>query len=482
MAANDTTREHEITPLLYEINARHWVARLGTPLPRIPDAELDRLAALGITHLWLMGVWPTGPRSRTEALDDPSLREAYGLALPGWTEGDVLGSPFAVADFHVADFLGGDAGLAILRGRLAARGIRLVLDFVPNHTGLDHPWLRAHPERFVGGATPEHGKDPHFPGWTDTAQLDYRAAATRAAMTDVLRSIAAMCDGVRCDMAMLVLSDVFERTWAHVPLAPALARATGEFWSDAIGAVRGAHPDFMFLAEAYWGLEDRLVELGFTYAYDKLLYDLVVHDHAWDVQPHLLGLGERVAGRAHFLENHDEPRVAGALELALHHAALCLILGLPGMRFLHDGQLTGARRFARVQLARCVDELVDPAIHVMSTRVLRAFAASSVGRGTASLLAPRRAWDDNPTAQCFTVVQWQRPGEDGFDLVVVNLASHRAQCRVVPTIAGLAGGAWQLADRLGAEHWTRAGDELASTGLFLDLPARGAQLFAFSRG
>jgi hypothetical protein len=162
------------------------------------EVELAALAEKGFTHLWLMGVWPTGPKSRAQALEHADLRREYGNALPGWTEADVLGSPYAVAALEVSPLLGGDAALVRLRKRLAAFGIRLVLDFVPNHLGLDHAWVRTHPEYFVGQTHPfpdsfpvetaagrrflAHGKDPYFPGWTDTVQLDYRRPETREAM------------------------------------------------------------------------------------------------------------------------------------------------------------------------------------------------------------------------------------------------------------------------------------------------------------
>ena len=84
--------------------------------------------------------------------------------------------------------------------------------------------------------------------------------------------------------------------------------------------------------------------LGFDYTYDKALYDSLVARDAAGARRHLLGMSaEAVAGSAHFLENHDEPRIASILSLAEHRAAALLILGLPGMRFLHDGQLSGAR-------------------------------------------------------------------------------------------------------------------------------------------
>ncbi|HWO25004.1 MAG TPA: alpha-amylase family glycosyl hydrolase [Kofleriaceae bacterium] len=487
-------------PLLYEVHARQWLAELGArTLDAASEDTLDELARRGVTYLWLMGVWSIGPRARAQAATHAGLRADYGAALPGWTDADIRGSPYAIADYQVAADLGGEAALAALRARLHRRGIGVLLDFVPNHTGLDHGWLAAHPARYVsaarafpdsfpsGGRFVAHGKDPYFPGWTDTAQLEYRRGETRAAMRDQLASVAERCDGVRCDMAMLALSDVFARTWQHVPVEPdgdgaASEGSFGEFWSDAIAHVRRTHGTFTFLAEAYWGLEGRLCELGFDYAYDKQLYDLLVHDRPWDVQPHLLGLGPHTARRAHFLENHDEPRAAAAVAPDLHRAAALLTLGLPGMRFLHHGQLIGARRFARIQLGRRAEEPRDAAIAALYDPLLAALGASLVGRGDARLLAPRRAWDDNPTAACFTVVQWRSPGaDDRFDLVVVNLAPHRAQCRVVPEVPGLAEHAWQLTDRLGDERWLRDGHELAAAGLYLDLPARGAQLFEVRR-
>jgi hypothetical protein len=315
------------------------------------------------------------------------------------------------------------------------------------------------PDSFVEGKRyVAHGKDPYFPGWTDTAQVEYRRAATRAAMASRLRAIAERCDGVRCDMAMLVLADVFDRTWQHVPFA----RESGEeFWTDAIAAVRATHRDFVVLAEAYWGLEQRLCDLGFDYAYDKELYDRVVHDQPLDVAPHLYCLGAQNARRAHFLENHDEPRAA-LLPIELHRAAALLALGLPGMRFLHHGQLDGARRSARIQLRRRAVEPIDPDVRALYDRLLPALRASSVGQGEAELLAPRAAWPDNPTHAYFTIVKWPH------DLVVVNMAPHRAQCRVDMR------GRYELVDRLGGERWQRDGE------LFLDLPARGAQLFAVS--
>jgi hypothetical protein len=321
------------------------------------------------------------------------------------------------------------------------------------------------------------GKDPYFPPWTDTVQLDHRRLATRVAMTRLLHSIAARCDGVRCDMAMLVLNDVFDKTWERFPVS--VPAPVSEFWTSAISSTKEAHPGFVFLAEAYWGLEARLQGLGFDYTYDKTLYDGLVARDAVGAQRHLLGMStDAVAGSAHFLENHDEPRIASILSPAEHRAAALLILGLPGMRFLHEGQLAGARLRVPVQLARRPAEPTLAEVASFYDQLLATLSAMAVGYGNGAVLKPRAAWPDNPTAQNFVITQWQREAPE-FDLVVVNLAPHRSQCYAPLTIQHLAAHNWAMKDLLGTERYQRSGDDLYNQGLYLDVPPHAAQLFHF---
>jgi hypothetical protein len=187
---------------------------------------------------------------------------------------------------------------------------------------------------------------------------------------------------------------------------------------------------------------------------------------------------EAVAGSAHFLENHDEPRIASILSLAEHRAAALLILGLPGMRFLHDGQLAGARRKIPVQLARRPEEPEQAEIADLYDQLLTTLPGSAVGQGRGELLKPRAAWSDNPTAQDFVIVQWQSRAPV-FEVVAVNLAPHRSQCYAPLTLQHLASHNWAMRDLLGQELYKRSGDDLQNQGLYLDLPAHGAQLFQF---
>jgi len=489
-------------PLLYEINTRVWLrqltARQGRPvtLANIPDSELVEWQRLGFTHIWLMGIWTGGPRSRAKAMETLAQREEYVKVLQDLRDEDIAASPYSIADYLVPEALGGEAGLQQFRRRLNERGIKLILDFVPNHLGLDHPWLSERPELFVqspaqipgtflqktnaGDRWLAYGKDPYFSPWTDTVQLDYRPESTREAMAQLLQSNADRCDGVRCDMAMLVLNDVFAKTWQALPVPnPGKTQTGDEFWARAISRVKKAHPDFLFLAETYWGLEPGLQELGFDYTYDKTLYDHLVGHHVSEVQSHLFGKGAQfVAHSAHFLENHDEPRIGPILNPDEHRTAALLILGLPGMRFLHQGQLTGATRRIPVQLIRAPDEPTHPEIQQIYEQILTVLSRTAVGRGNGELLQPRPAWPGNPTAGNIVLVQWQTAAPE-FDLVVVNLAPHGSQCYAPLMIPRLTCGRWRLGDLLGTEEYMRETTDLKEKGLFLDLPAHAAQLFQF---
>src|SRR5262245_18239649 len=259
-------------PSLCQINTRVWLTQLARDFGRtvtlddIPDADLDRLARTGFDWIWLLSVWTTGAAGQRVSRTNGEWRKEFEQTLPDLTEDDIGGSGFAITGYTVHPRLGGDAALARLRTRLRQRGLRLMLDFVPNHTALDHPWVDRHPEYYVSGTegdlarTPQnytrvkrsngeivlaYGHDPSFAGWPDTLQLDYSKPATQEAMCRELLKISGQCDGVRCDMAMLVLPDVFERTWGRkAPL----------FWPEATRRVRDCVPDFKFMAEVYWDL------------------------------------------------------------------------------------------------------------------------------------------------------------------------------------------------------------------------------------
>ncbi len=478
-------------PLLLEINTLCWLHSLSeaaghtVTLANVPDAEFQKWQNLGLTHIWLMGVWPTGPHSRAVCLASSELQKRLKELLPNSSANDLAGSPYAIAGYAVSSAFGGEAGLKLFRERLNARGIKLVLDFISNHMGLDHPWVSERPELFVqspveapgtfsqpSAAGPRwlaHGRDPYFPPWNDTVQIDYRRPETRAAMLDELRSIARQCDGVRCDLAMLQLNDVFVKTWAGFPAPPAPA---GEFWTEAIPAIKSAHPGFLFLAESYWDLEPRLQSLGFDYTYDKGVYDFLVGRRGADLRNRLLESAPGfLSASAHFLENHDEPRIATLFAPAEHRAAALLTLGLPGMRLLYEGQLDGRRLRVPVQFTRWPDEPPDAQIRSMYQQLFAAFANSAVGRGEWKIL--RTDGGD------VVIVQWQNSPAQ-FDLIVVNLAATPIRCRVRPEVQELSAHEWQIRDALGNEGFPAGTWKFQAGELLLELPGNAAQLLRFT--
>jgi len=413
----------------------------------------------------------------------------------------VIGSPYAVQDYRVSDSLGGPDALAHVRSRLAKSGIGLILDFVPNHTARDHPWVFSHPEFYVHGSEellgrePQnffrtrtkhgerilaYGRDPYFPGWSDTVQLNYCHPGLRAAMIDILLGIAAQCDGVRCDMSMLLLREVFSRTWGGLAKPPDnAAEAEGEFWAEAIDRVRRRHPDFIFIAEAYWGLEPELQALGFDYTYDKVLYDRLAYEAAGAVRGHLHADLDFQARSVRFLENHDEPRAAQVLPIDRHQAAALICYTLPGLRFFHEGQLDGRKIKVPVQLGRRAAEQQEPQIRSFYEKLLAELGGALMRRGRWRQLEPKAAWDSNPSWEQFVIYRWDG-GRRGARVAVANFGPHQAQCHVSLDLTGLRGRRVVLRDLLSGVSYERDGNSLQNPGLYLDMAPYQTHLFALA--
>jgi hypothetical protein len=491
-------------PSLYQVNTRLLIAERGRALGRPatlddwPDEEVDRLAALGFDWVWLLGVWRLGAAARACALTELDWRP-YREALPDLSDADIVSSPFAVTGYEANPEYGGEAALARTRGRLRRRGLRLLLDFVPNHTARDHPWARQHPEYYVAGTDDDlrraprnyarvdtaagprvlaHGRDPYFPGWTDTLQLNYRHAGLREAMARELERVAGRCDGVRCDMAMLVLPDVIRRTWGEASRpADGSGPVEDSFWPGAITRVRARQPDFLFMAEVYWGLDEEMLRQGFDYVYDKVLYDRLVEGSAEGVRRHLEADPELQRHCVRFLENHDEPRAAKAFAPETHRAAAVATYFTPGLRFFHDGQLEGRRFRVPMQLARLPDEPADQRLAAFYRRLLAGLRRPEAREGRWHLLGCRPAWDGNPTWQRF--LAYLLEGADGRRLLVcINYGPTQGQCYVGLPVAGLGGRAVLLQDLMGDACYERDGNDLAARGLYLDMPAWGYHVFA----
>ncbi len=483
-------------PAVYEINAWVWLDRLSREEDRkvtlgdVPQAEIERMAGYGFDALWLMGVWSRSPAARRIAREHPGLQAEYLRALPDFAADDVVGSPYSIFEYRTDVALGGDDGLAAFRERLHRLGLGLILDFVPNHLAIDHPWVRAHPERFVQGSFEKlsqqpwnyflyddgrmqrvfaHGRDPCFAGWTDTVQLDYRRSETREAMIGTLLSVGELCDGVRCDMAMLELSDVFSRTWEGEFEPPG-----AEFWIEAVRRVKDRYPGFLMLAEAYWDLEYRLQELGFDYVYDKRLYDRLAAGDVSLAHAHLRADMAYQRRLARFMENHDEMRAAALFGSQRSLALALLTLALPGLRLVHEGQTEGCRIKLPVQLGRRLEEAPDHGVEAFYRRLLEALRHPVFHEGEWTLIEPDQAWSGNPSHTGFIAYSW-RLGEERR-LIAVNLSPFQGQCFVPLDLPSR--DAWLFCDHLSEARYEREGADIASRGLYLDIAGYGCCLFS----
>jgi hypothetical protein len=493
-------------PILYEINTRVWLRELSQKagktltLAEIPEEVIAEIVEIGPDLVWLMGVFTVGDVGRALSLSHPGLRRDYNHALPDWMESDVIGSPYAVADYVVSPDLGGPEALAVLRAKLAAHGIGLLLDFVPNHTARDHSWVKEHPEYYVHGSEDDGrddqnffladthdgtrvlacGRDPYFPGWTDTAQLNYRHKATRRAMTDALLSISRQCDGVRCDMAMLVLEEIFDRTWGARADVPGPDRAQGEFWAQATDEVRAAHPGFLFLAESYWDLEWRLLSLGFDYAYDKVLLDRLKSSEAPHVRGHLTADMEYQERLARFLENHDESRAASLFQGERHKAAAVLTMTSPGMRFFYEGQFEGHTLHLPVQLGRRQQPAPSEDLRAFYRTLRGVLRTHALRHGKPRLLTARPAWSGSGSHQNLIAWRWDA-GSRGQFVAVINYSSHQAQGLLPLELRAVEGRAVVLKDLLSGEELHRPGTEIVRAGLSVDFAPWRAAIYRVER-
>ncbi len=255
-----------------------------------------------------------------------------------------------------------------------------------------------------------HGRDPNYPSWIDTAQLNAFNFDSRRAMTETLLDIASQCDGLRCDMAMLLLNAVFERTWGRyvAESAPQV-----DYWLELVGAVREHQPHFLFMAEVYWNMENALLEQGFDLTYDKVLYDRLFDNDPSHMRQHLTADVRYQRRMVRFIENHDEPRAAADYGIERSKVGAVLISTVPGTVLLHDGQFTGRTVKLPVQIARQPDEPENLELEAFYRHLLAETRHPIYHEGEWRLLKTERSK--------LLTYQWQY--EDSRRLIVLNLTS-----------------------------------------------------------
>ena len=300
-------------------------------------------------------------------------------------------------------------------------------------------------------------------------------------MAETLARIANLCDGVRCDMAMLLLPDVIQRTWGDAR-APLTAQHRSTFPS---GPTRLPGSRRSTRNSCSW---PRFTGTWNRPCCSKGLIMPTTSDSMISSAP-----GRR-GGSAHsradpkdqghlvrFLENHDEERVAAEFSPQVHQAAAVLTFLAPGLRLIHEGQLEGRKVRPSVHLGRRPDEAVDEALLAFYQRLLSVLRRPEAHQGRWRLLDCRPAWETNPTWDRF--VAFCREGSTGRRLLVaVNYGPTGGQCTIGLPLDGLHGQTHVFQDLMGPTATNAAATTWPRRGLYLDMPEWGYHVFEWTEG
>ncbi len=451
------------------------------------DAEF-----LHFDAIWLMGVWDRSPKSKEIASLHPGLQQEYRDALVDFTREDVIGSPYSVFNYHVDSRLGGSDGLTTFRMQLMDRDKFLILDYVPNHMSVDHFWTMDKSDIFIKGTIEDlnqnpneyfsnydtvyaHGRDPYFPPWTDTVQINAFSSEARLQAISTLHDIAEQCDCVRCDMAMLMTNEVFSRTWG----TRAGPIPDTEFWEEIIPAIRKEYPNFLFIAEVYWEMEWNLQQQGFNYCYDKRLYERMAHENAQSINEHIRADLEFQNKLLRFIENHDEQRAVTVFGEERSRAAAIITLTLPGARLIHENQMLGHKIKIPVQLKRRPEEIDNEELNEFYQRLLKAAPERLLSEGNwAFCRADPLSEYDHTNINLITYQWWTN---ERRQLTIVNFSPSFSRAHVKIDGINYGSDEWTFTDILNHKVYSYKGEDLDHNGLYVDLGSWRGHIFEIQK-
>ncbi len=482
-------------PKILEINTVPWLHSLSefynTPinLKNIPEQLISQEIKL-FDATWLMGVWERSPASKKIALEHPDLSKEFHKALHDFGDEDVIGSPYAVYYYHVDKNIGGIDGLKEFREKLTEQNIKLILDYIPNHVSIDSLWtfesnlfiegslddLMAHPYEYfsIGEKVFANGRDPNFPTWTDTIQINAFSTEARKKTIDTLLNIADLCDGVRCDMAMLLTNRVFSKTWGE----KAGSIPEKEFWEEIIPVIKEKYPNFIFIAEVYWGMEWELQQQGFDFCYDKRLYERLMYENVNAIRDHLKAEWEFQSKLVRFIENHDELRVIEKFGEKKSLAAAIISMTLPGVRLIYEGQVYGSKIKLPVQLGRWPYEEKNNQLFTFYQNLLKAIPSEEFRDPNWSLCELEPIDDDNTFENIISYLWWE---QDKYRLVVVNYSPNYSKAHVRISPFHFDTFKWRFTDLLNDKYYTYKGEDLYKNGLYIELDAWEGHIFKISK-
>ena len=479
-------------PLIYEINARLFLRSFSESnefkkINEIPDSFWLNLKYKGFDYIWLMGIWETCDSVIEEACFQPFLLDSYLRVLKDFSKEDVIGSPYAINRYRINPKIATEKEFIEFRTKINKLGLKLILDFVPNHLCSDSLFVKSNPEYFVEATESNyeqdsytffkskyntkrifaHAKDPFFPAWTDTIQLNYFNPKTRDFMIENLQHISKFCDGVRCDMAMLVLNNIFQNNWRGIINEKLYPKPETEFWSIAIKSIKNENPDFLFIAEAYWNLEWDLQQLGFDFTYDKKLLDRLKDAKPTDILSHLKADFEYQKNLLRFIENHDELRAVSSLGLEKSLAAAVIVSTIMGMKLFFHGQFEGKKTKTPVQLGREPNEKVLKVVERFYNKLFSIIQDDIFKNGNWQILDVLQAHPNNPSSK--EILSWMWSKNEEKRIVIVNYSNQTAQCRLRLPVENYLEDSIEIYDILHEKGYIRPKSELIGEGIFIEL-------------
>ena len=476
-------------PILYEISTRPWLYELSkkyqktiTKLKDIPLEEFDNLRENGIDIVWMMGVWKLGQYGLKfdRELD-------FSQILPDCTKEDKIGCPYSIVEYNCNPEIGTNEDLIWLRKELNTRNLKLMLDFVPNHSAHDAPTAN-NPKLYIrapeGKKDPERYSDSGFAfgrynnkasPWKDVIQWNYWEKETRKIMKDNLIKVLSFADGVRCDVCGLLLNDAFGETWKEELDYWGYKRPENEFWEYALKEVKEKFPNAILLAEVYEKEQiEALYKLGFTYTYNRDLFDKFQYS-AKEINKYIKSIDEEYwRHTANFVENHDENRIVYNMKsVDKSMAAGTISATIGGMTFINHGQWNGYKNKLEVHLRRGYDEKENEKVKKYYHKLMQIIQDPAF-RGEKMILIENKTGKKKDDFIAFI-----REKEESFYLVVVNF-SDSFGCVSIPIFNIKGKGECSIRDVINDREYLRDAEKMRTEGLEVCLIGWESQIFKYN--
>eukprot|EP01029_Cantina_marsupialis_P008916 TRINITY_DN2089_c0_g1_i1.p1 TRINITY_DN2089_c0_g1~~TRINITY_DN2089_c0_g1_i1.p1 ORF type:complete len:535 (+),score=149.07 TRINITY_DN2089_c0_g1_i1:81-1685(+) len=509
-------------PFMLEISTRPFLYGLSQYYGRdiklrdIPDGELKAIKDQGYDMVWMMGMWKLGQYGLNHDRTDSNLLKSFSHTLPGYTQDDIIGSPYAITEYVVNPDIGSEYDLQVFRKRLHSMGLLLMLDFVPNHSAVDSPYVSSNPEWYVHAPDGDHdpskykqigdswiayGSDVYSGQWTDVLQFNWwNPDFVENFVTPTLKKIARLADGVRCDMSMLVLNDVFEKSWGSIIGPHGYYRPSYEPWKRVLGKAKDVNPNFVVIAEAYvYGItkpaEDIFLRnVGFDFTYEKQVLDRLKQQHPDWLKGWLNWRKNDLDKGVHFVENHDEDRAAATLggkSQALSGAQVAFTL--PGMRMAFHGERYGYKNKLDVHLRRAAYEEIDFVFQKQYDNLMRVIAGDYMMKnGTWEMLniptnkfaeMSENHYENENEADGGAVwapeklLSWRWYSNGMKRMVVANFNNDRTSGNIQVDISG--NGMKVVKELLSGQVWKRDAQTMRD-GFYMEIPAWSCQIVEYS--